>query len=151
VGRLTGPEDVQLVLESYFPFSTRILKQGIFSITEGNQGIEGERYFDGVFDSPVCWLVLTDRLAIGAGTFAHLDEIGQTMNATARLVSRLPALRAEATAAATGLEFSTDRSLRRSAGWNSDGLKQHAQACSIPEESTKFCSPRRLTPGTGLL
>ena len=136
VGRLSATPDVQLVMETYFPFSTRILKQGIFSIAENNQAIEGERYFDGVFDASARWVVMIDRPAIGAGTFAHLDEIGQTMNATARLVSRLPPLRAESTAAAAGLEFSTDRS--RSAhfvaalGWNGEALKEQARGLLEP-------------------
>jgi hypothetical protein len=137
VGRLTAPEDVQMVIESYFPFPpNRIVKQGLFSIDASKRAIEGERYFDGVFDASARWLVMIDRPTFATGTFAHLDEIAQVMNATGRLVPRLPPLGAESTATAAGLEFSMDalRSAHFVAtlGWNGDALDRQARSLLEP-------------------
>ena len=131
VGRLTAPQDVQLVLEAYFPFSpNRVVKQGLFSITGSNQAITGERYFDGVFGVSARWLVMVDQPILGTGTFSSVDEIGQVMNATGRLVPRLAALGAESTAAAAGLEFTTAATLTAhfvaTLGWEDGALVRHA-------------------------
>jgi hypothetical protein len=133
VGRLTAPRDVQLVIETYFPFApTKIVKQGLFSIGKNDSSIEGERYFDGVFDVSARWLVMTDQPAIGDGTFSNVDQVAQMMNATGRLVPRLAPLRAESTAGAAGLEFITGSSQTAhfvaTLGWNSEGLRQQARS-----------------------
>ena len=45
VGRLVAPPDVQLVIETYMPFSAPHMSQGRFALAESNQAIVGERLF----------------------------------------------------------------------------------------------------------
>ncbi|MFN8009285.1 MAG: hypothetical protein U0V70_20115 [Terriglobia bacterium] len=137
IGRLTAAEDIQLVLETYFPFTpNRHVNQGSYSLVESNQAILGERYFDNVFGTSAQFLVMVDQPATGSGTFANTQQISDSMNATGRLVSRLVPLPAEPVQVAAGLEFSAKDS--RAAhfvamiGWDKTLLVKGAQDWLIP-------------------
>ena len=137
VGRLTAPADIQLVLETYFPFAPNIhMNQGMFSLAESNQAIVGKRFFDGVFGPDAQFVLMVDRPTIGAGTFAHSHEIGDTMNATGRLTSRLIPLPAEPAEVAAGLEFDTANSSAAhfvaTIGWEQAALTANARAWLTP-------------------
>ncbi len=111
VGRLTAAKDIQLVLETYFPFNpSKIADQGQFSLDGSNEAILGERFFDNVFGHSAQFVVMVDQPSIGSGTFADSQQIRDSMNATGRLVSRLIPLPSEPAQVAAGLEFVTDDS-----------------------------------------
>jgi len=141
VGRVTAPTKLQLVLETYLPFSPdRIAegwsKAGLFSLAESNQAIVGERFFDGVFGESAQFVVMVDQSTIGSGTFADLPEIREVMNATGVLTSRLIPLPAEPKAGAAGLEFVTDDSSTShfvaTLGWNKQELISLAHGWLTP-------------------
>jgi hypothetical protein len=107
VGRLTAAPDLQLVIETYMPFSSPRMTQGRFTLSDSNQAILGQRYFDGAYGHCAEFLVMVDQPTLGAGTFGHTEQIAETMNSTGRLISRLVPLPAETSEAAAGLEFDT--------------------------------------------
>lgn len=137
IGRLTAPKDIQLVLETYFPFTpNRHVNQGLFSLTESKQAILGERFFDNVFGTGAQFIVMVDRPTIGSGTFADLQQISDNMNATGQLVSRLVPLTAEPVQVAAGLEFVTTDSETAHfvaiLGWDKEQLASKAQGWLTP-------------------
>jgi len=137
VGRLTAPADIQLVLETYFPFTPNIhMNQGQFSLVESNQAILGRRFFDGVFGPSAQFVVMVDRPTMGSGTFAHSHEISDSMNATGKLASRLIPLPAEPAEVAAGLEFDTTGSpaahFVATIGWDNDSLIASAHGWLAP-------------------
>jgi hypothetical protein len=139
VGRLTAAEDIQLVLETYFPFgstSGHMGNQGQFSLAESNQAVIGERFFDNAFGPTAQFVVMVDRPTMGSGTFADSQQISDSMNATGRLVSRLIPLPAEPANVAAGLEFVTAESrpahFVATLGWEKDLLITHARGWLTP-------------------
>ena len=137
IGRLTAPKDIQLVLETYFPFTpNRHVNQGLFSLTDSKQAILGERFFDNVFGTSAQFIVMVDRPTIGSGTFGNLQQISDNMNATGRLVSRLVPLTAEPVQVVAGLEFVTADSETAHfvaiLGWDKEQLASNAQGWLTP-------------------
>jgi len=137
VGRLTAVRDIQLVIETYFPFNpSKIANQGQFSLSESHQAIIGERFFDTVFGKNANFLVMVDRPTIGSGTFADSQQIHDTMNATGRLVPRLIPLPSEPAQVTAGLEFVTDDSRTAhfvaALGWDKNQLTTNARSWLIP-------------------
>ena len=152
VGRVTAPQNLQLVLETYLPFSPNHIgqgwapafaytaggwsKAGSFSLAESNQAIVGERFFDGVFGRSSQFVVMVDQPTIGSGTFSGLSEIREMMNASGGLISRRAPLTAEPAAAAAGLEFVTGNSSTShfvaTLGWDKQELIQQAKGWLTP-------------------
>jgi hypothetical protein len=136
VGRLTAPPDIQLVLETYMPFSAPHMSQGRFALAESNQAIVGQRYFDGVFGHNAKFLVMVDQPTLGAGTFGHLEQIADAMNSTGRLTSRLAPLSAETLDATAGLEFDTSNAKAAhfvaTIGWDAAPMKAIAKDWLTP-------------------
>lgn len=132
IGRLTAPKDIQLVLETYFPFTpNRHVNQGLFSITDTKQAILGERFFDNVFGTSAQFIVMVDQPTIGSGTFANPQQISDSMNATGQLIPRLVPLTAEPVQVAAGVEFVTADSetahFVAMLGWDKEQLASNAQ------------------------
>jgi hypothetical protein len=152
VGRVTAPHNLQLVLETYLPFSPNHIgqgwapafaytsggwsKAGSFALAESNQAIVGERFFDGVFGKSSQFVVMVDQPTIGSGTFSGVSEIREMMNASGSLISRRAPLTAEPAAAAAGLEFVTDSSSTShfvaTLGWDKQELVQQAKDWLTP-------------------
>ena len=152
VGRVTAPHNLQLVLETYLPFSPNHIgggwapafaytsggwsKAGSFSLVESNQAIVGERFFDGVFGKSSQFVVMVDQPTIGSGTFSGVSEIREIMNASGNLISRRAPLTAEPAAAAAGLEFVTDASSTShfvaTLGWDQQEEIQQAKGWLTP-------------------
>jgi hypothetical protein len=104
VGRLNAAAAVQLVLEAYLP-RAGTSTEGIFSVSEADRSILGERYFDRLFGSTLKFLIVTDRPVVSAGTYASLDALRNSMRASGRLNST-----SEPAAGVAGIEFSSDGS-----------------------------------------
>ena len=84
VGRLSAPSTVGLVLEAYLPRAATST-EGMFSVSDSDRSILGERYFDGEFGSTLKFLIVTDRPLISSGTYASLDDLRNSMRASGRL------------------------------------------------------------------
>lgn len=104
VGRLSAATSVQLVLEAYLPHAGAST-EGIFSVSEADRSILGERYFDRVFGSTLKFLVVTDQPLVSAGTYESLDALRNSMRASGRLNST-----GQPAPGVAGIEFSSDGS-----------------------------------------
>jgi hypothetical protein len=106
VGRLSAAQDFQLVLETYFPYlGTSWGTQGFYSVSDSQQAILGERYFDNVFASTARFVVMVDRPPMGSGIYPSLSQLRENLSGTGKLVSSIAG---EPTAGAAGLEFTTE-------------------------------------------
>ncbi|MGD0128589.1 MAG: trehalase family glycosidase [Terriglobia bacterium] len=105
VGRLSAAQDFQLVLETYFPYlGTSWGTQGFYSVSDSQQAILGERYFDNVFGSTARFVVMVDRPLMGSGIYPSLSQLRENLSSSGKLVSSIAG---EPTAGAAGLEFTT--------------------------------------------
>jgi len=104
VGRLSAAATVQLVLEAYLP-QAGASTEGMFSVSEADRSILGERYFDRVLGSTLKFLVVTDRPLVSAGTYESLDALRNSMRASGRLNSA-----SDPAPGVAGIEFSPDGS-----------------------------------------
>jgi len=86
VGRLSAAASVKLVLEAYLP-QAGASGEGMFSVSEADRSILGERYFDQTFGSTLKFLIVTDRALTSAGTYGSLDGLRNAMRASGRLNS----------------------------------------------------------------
>ncbi|MGD0127555.1 MAG: trehalase family glycosidase [Terriglobia bacterium] len=133
VGRLSAAKDFQLVLEAYFPsLGASGGAQGIYSISESQQAILGERYFDGVFGATARFVVMVDRPLEGSGIFPSLGQLRENMQGSGKLVSSLGG---ESNAGAAGLQFTTGGEAVHfvaALGWDKDTLTGRAKALLAP-------------------
>jgi hypothetical protein len=130
VGRLSAAKDLQLVLETYFPYlGVSWGTQGFYAVNESQQAILGERYFDNVFGPTARFLVMVDRPLLGSGIYPTLGQLRDTMNGSGKLVSSLAG---EPTAGAAGMEFTTQGEGRAAhfvamLGWEKESLLGQAK------------------------
>jgi Trehalase len=102
VGRLSAASTVVLVLEAYLPRAGSST-EGLFSVSQGDRFILGERYFDHDFSSTLKFLIMTDRPLVSSGTYASLEDLRNGMRASGRLNSS-----GDPSPGAAGIEFSPD-------------------------------------------
>jgi hypothetical protein len=124
VGRVRAAQDFQIVIETYLPLlGVPWGTQGFFSLTESNQVIAGERFFEGVFGPAAHFLVIVDRPTIGSGLYPSLAQLRENMSASGKLAS---ALGPEQAGGAAGIEFTTGESQTAhfvaSLGWDKNTL-----------------------------
>jgi hypothetical protein len=106
VGRLSAAKEFELVLETYFPYvGVSWGTQGFYSVSESQQAIVGERFFDNVFGPTARWVVMVDRPLKGSGIYPSLSQLRENMSGSGKLVSSIAG---EPTAGAAGLEFTTE-------------------------------------------
>jgi hypothetical protein len=110
VGRLSAPNDVQLVFEAYSPDSAYFT--GAYSVNPDVSEIDGDHFIDGIFGTAAHFLAVVDRPTVGAGVFANVIELQRVMDA-----GQLVSPSGENKSGAAGLQFAAnDRSLRGAAG-----------------------------------
>ena len=124
VGRVKAAQDFQIVIETYLPFlGVTWGTQGFFSLTESNQAIAGERFFERVFGPTARFLVIVDRPTVGSGLYPSLAQLRENMSASGKLASAPGADQAGGTA---GLEFTTGElqtaHFVAALGWDKDAL-----------------------------
>ena len=129
VGRVKAAQDFQIVIETYLPFlGVTWGTQGFFSLTESNQAIAGERFFERVFGPTARFLVIVDRPTVGSGLYPSLAQLRENMSASGKLASAPGADQAGGTA---GLEFTTGElqtaHFVAALGWDKDALLTKAK------------------------
>ena len=129
VGRVKAAQDFQIVIETYLPFlGVTWGTQGFFSLTESNQAIAGERFFERVFGPTARFLVIVDRPTVGSGLYPSLAQLRENMSASGKLASAPGADQAGGTA---GLEFTTGElqtaHFVAALGWDKDALLSKAR------------------------
>jgi len=129
VGRVKAAQDFQIVIETYLPFlGVTWGTQGFFSLTESNQAIAGERFFERVFGPTARFLVIVDRPTVGSGLYPSLAQLRENMSASGKLASAPGADQAGGTA---GLEFTTGElqtaHFVAALGWDKDALLTKAR------------------------
>jgi len=129
VGRVKAAQDFQIVIETYLPFlGVTWGTQGFFSLTESNQAIAGERFFERVFGPTARFLVIVDRPTVGSGLYPSLAQLRENMSANGKLASAPGADQAGGTA---GLEFTTGElqtaHFVAALGWDKDALLTKAK------------------------
>ncbi|PYV41250.1 MAG: hypothetical protein DMG09_05075 [Acidobacteria bacterium] len=129
VGRVKAAQDFQIVIETYLPFlGVTWGTQGFFSLTESNQAIAGERFFERVFGPTARFLVIVDRPTVGSGLYPSLAQLRENMSANGKLASAPGADQAGGTA---GLEFTTGElqtaHFVAALGWDKDALLSKAR------------------------
>ena len=128
VGRLTAPQDLQLVLETYFTDALQGGSQGFYTIDPSKQAVAGERFFDDMFDASAQFVLMVDRPTIGSGLYPSLRQLRDNMNGSGRLVSGIGEESGSATA---GLEFVTGPAeaahFVAALGWSHDEMVKRAQ------------------------
>ena len=129
VGRVKAAQDFQIVIETYLPFlGVTWGTQGFFSLTESNQAIAGERFFERVFGPTARFLVIVDRPTVGSGLYPSLAQLRENMSANGKLASAPGADQAGGTA---GLEFTTGElqtaHFVAALGWDKDALLTKAR------------------------
>ena len=133
VGRLSAAKDFQLVLETYFPYlGVSWGTQGFYSLSESQQAILGERYFDKVFGPTARFVVMVDRTLVSSGIYPSLAELRDNMKGSGKLVSSIAG---EPTAGAAGLQFTTGGSAAHfvaALGWDKDTLMGRAKGLLAP-------------------
>src|SRR5580698_9251050 len=79
VGRLKAPQDIQLVIESYSPYTEDFT--GAYHVTADQGEMIGDHPIDGHFNSPAHFIVATDRPVTGNGTFSSVSQLRKVMDA----------------------------------------------------------------------
>jgi hypothetical protein len=129
VGRVRAAPDFQIVIETYLPFlGVTWGTQGFFALSESNQVITGERFFEGVFGPTAQFLVMVDRPATGSGLYQSLAQLRENMSSSGKLAS---ALSADQAGGVAGIQFMTGDSQNAhfvaTLGWNKETLLSKAR------------------------
>jgi hypothetical protein len=129
VGRLNSTQGLQLVLETYFPYSPENA-MGNYVVEESRRAIVGERYFDNVFDQVARLVVMTDRPLMSSGAYRLQTDLKTSMEGPGRLVTPLPN---DFLQGAAGLEFADPAPAHFVAilGWNKESLLNQADSLLV--------------------
>jgi hypothetical protein len=129
VGRVRAAPDFQIVIETYLPFlGVTWGTQGFFALSQSNQVITGERFFEGVFGPTARFLVMVDRPATGSGLYQSLAQLRENMSSSGKLAS---ALSPDQAGGVAGIQFMTGDSQNAhfvaTLGWDKDTLLSKAR------------------------
>jgi hypothetical protein len=134
VGRVRAAPDFQIVIETYLPFlGVTWGAQGFFALSESNQVITGERFFEGVFGPTAQFLVMVDRPSTGSGLYQSLAQLRENMSSSGKLAS---ALSSDQAGAVAGIQFTAGESQNAhfvaTLGWDKDKLLSKAKDLLAP-------------------
>ena len=135
VGRLKAPPDIQLVIESYSPYTEDFT--GAYHVASDQGEMIGDHPIDGHFDETAHFIVATDRPVTGNGTFSSVGQLRKVMDA-----GQLPnagdhsGSYEDHMSAAAGLQFVTDGSSTAhfvaTLGWHVPALSDQAKQLLQP-------------------